>query len=70
MGGVMSRKIRECRPAKHDERHPATAANSIDPFNVRDLTFADLDAVMRLEILAIPERQRQLEAELYEPEPL
>lgn len=43
-------------------------AQTIRSFNPRGLTFADLDEVARLEILAIPERLKRLAAEAYKPE--
>lgn len=64
----MNIKVKGTRLATRDGRLLETPARAIDPFNPRGLTFADLDEVARLEILAIPERLKQLAAEIHQPE--
>lgn len=69
-GRAVKIKAKGTRLAMRDGRLLDEPAKTIDPFNPRGLTFADLDEVARLEILAIPERLQQLAAEAYKPEPL
>ncbi len=57
-------------PFPENRRPPDAPARASDPFNPRGLTFADLDEVARLEILAIPERLQRFAAVAHDPETL